>query len=112
MVKTASKKRKSKDPFILHVEKEMDWNKAKVTELVKNVLTINMVKWDSDLLKDDWTRAFNYKCLAGSSVKSAIRSVVNKYFKQHELNFNFTVVADLSNNRGDIYHEYTIIFLK
>lgn len=112
MVKTASKKRKSKDPFILHVEKEMDWNQAKVTELVKNELTINLVKWDSELLKDDWTRCFNYKCLAGSSVKSSIRSVVDKYFKKYKLNFNFTVVADRSNSRIDKHHNYTIIFLK
>lgn len=106
-------KKKTKDPFVLHIENEMKWNQAKVTEVNRNnVNSIRTVQWHTDLLLDEWTRAFYYNCLAGSSVKKQISTAVKQYFELIKGDIKFKVVADTSNSRHDTEHNYLIIFLK
>jgi len=104
---------KTEDPFILHVQKEMKWNNAKVEEVnQQNTNSIRAVQWHADLLPHEWTRAFFYTCLAGSSVKKEIAKCVNTYFERIKGEIQFKVVADVSNSKTDTEHGYLIIFLK
>lgn len=105
--------KKIHDPFILHVQKEMNWNGAKLEEINRNNgNSLKTVQWHSDLLPDEWTRAFYYQCFAGSSVKREITSCIRKYFEKIKGDIKFKVYADSSNSRVDSNHDYLIVFIK
>ena len=106
---------KIQDPFILHVQTEMNWNGAKLEEVNRhNENSVKTVEWHSDLSRDEWTRAFYYQCLPGSSVKREITSCVREYFEDINGNdIKIKVVPDSTTNRSrNNQHYYFIIFLK
>lgn len=109
---TASQCIKTEDPFILHIQKEMDWNQAKVVEIDRdNKQHMETVHWHSELMPNEWHRAFMYSCLAGSSVKKEISSCIDEFFDRINFPQKYKVIADSSNRRGDSNHLYLIILL-
>jgi hypothetical protein len=93
--------------FMEFIMKEMDWNDPRIYEICKLSEDTTELYDCLNLTNDQWSVAFSYDCLPGSSVKPELKEAILKF---SNAGYDVKIKRGWQTGRRESRHDYYIIF--